>query len=209
MPEVAVDPRLQRTIAAYDAAASSYREAWKDLRPRDAVRRFAATAGRGAVVLDIAAGPGLDLRVLRDAGLSVVAGDAAFEAVRVGRTYFPKGALAQWDFRRLPFADDTFDGVWAPFALAHLPLAQIRPTLTELVRVQRQGPIFCSLREGRSDLEAFEDPPAGTVYANAVSSDELYALLVDAGYQRVEVERRRDVAGRPAVVWLYGFGQLL
>lgn len=203
-----MDPRQQRTIAAYGEVAFDYFEQWKDHRPRDAVKRFAALAGRGAVVCDLACGPGVDLRELRDAGLTVVAGDAAPDAMAVARTYFPKGALARWDYRRLPFADDTFEGVWACAALQHLPLSELRPTLAEVVRVQRRGPIFCAFPEGRCDLVQVDDPPATSVYATAATADELRALLIEAGYQRVEVERRPDLLGRSDTMWLYAFGQL-
>lgn len=203
-----MDPRQQGTIAAYDEAAAAYFERWKDHRPRDAAKRFGALAGRGAVVCDLACGPGVDLRVLRDAGVMVVAGDAAPGAMRVARTYFPKGPLARWDFRRLPFADDTFDGVWACAALEHLPLGELRPVLGEVVRVQRQGPIFCCFREGQCDLQRVDDHPADPVYATAITPDELQALLLDAGYRRVEVERRPDLLGRAEPTWLHAFGQL-
>jgi ubiquinone/menaquinone biosynthesis C-methylase UbiE len=203
-----VDPRQQATIAAYDEAAAAYFERWQDHRPRDAAKRFAALAGRGAVVCDLACGPGVDLRVLRDAGVTVVAGDAAPSAMRLARTYFPKGALAQWDFRRLPVAPASFDGVWACAALEHVPLAELRPTLAEVVRVQRRGPIFCCFREGRCDLQRVEDDPAEPVYATAVTAEELQALLLEAGYRRVEIERRPDLRGRAEPTWLHAFGQL-
>lgn len=202
-----MDPRQQRTIAAYDEAAVDYFERWKEHRPRDAIKRFAALAGRGAVVCDLACGPGVDLRELRDAGLTVVAGDAAGGAMKVARTYFPKHPLAQWDFRRLPFPDDTFDGVWASAALPHLPQAELRAALAEVARVHRRGPVFCSFPEGRSGLERRDDPPAEPVYTTAVTPGELQALLLDAGYRHVEVERRPDLLGRAEPAWLYAFAQ--
>lgn len=202
-----MDQRIADTVAAYDEAADAYQEQMSERRPMDAVRKFAGLAGRGATVLDAASGPVLDVRVLRDAGLTVVAGDRSHASMRIGKVLFPKGALARWDFRRLPFADDTFGGVWAHAALQHLPRAQMRAALAELRRVQRTGPIFLSFREGSGDLEPVEDPPAGTVYATTVSADELKALLLDAGYVEVEVDTRPDLNGRP-VTWLYGYGRL-
>ena len=196
--------RLRRSLEAYDGAAQAYQEHWRQRRPVDAVRTFAARAGRGARVLDVACGPGLDLRLLRDGGLAVVAGDLSHESVRVARTLFPKGAVARWDYRHLPFPDATFDGVWAPAALQHVPRAQVRRVLGEWRRTQRKGPIFVSLREGEGDLEEVDDPPAGTVYATTVSAEELKALLLDAGYVEVEVEQRPDPLDRPDVTWLYG-----
>lgn len=204
-----MDQRTASSISAYDGAASAYMEHWRDHRPLDAVRKFAALAGRGASVLDPACGPALDIRLLRDAGLHVVAGDISPESMRVGKTFFPKGSLARWDLRQLPFADDTFHGVWAPAALQHLPTAEIRPALAELRRVHRTGPIFLTFREGSAELEPFTDQPAGTVYTTTILGDELMALLLAAGYVEVEVESRPDPFGRDGVAWLYGWGRLL
>lgn len=204
----AAEDRIDRTVAAYDAAAVAYQEAWRQRRPLDAIRKFGALAGRGARVLDVACGPALDVRLLRDQGLKIVGGDRAHGCMKLARTLFPKGALAEWDYRRLPFGDAVFDGVWAPAALQHMPKAQIRRTLGEWRRVQRKGPIFVSFREGSSDLAPVEDPPAGTVWATSVTAEQLRALLLDAGYEEVEVESRPDLAGAPDVSWVYGWGRL-
>jgi ubiquinone/menaquinone biosynthesis C-methylase UbiE len=203
-----VDPRIARTVAAYDESAASYQEDWRFRRPLDAVRKFRGLAAPGATVLDVASGPALDVRLLRDAGFKVVAGDISQESMRLGKLMFPKGSLAVWDFLRLPFADGTFGGVWAPAALQHLSRSQIRPALAELRRVHRTGPIFVTFRQGHGDLEEVEDPPAGTVYATTVTPDELKALLLDAGYTEVETELRPDPLERPDVTWVYGWGRL-
>jgi ubiquinone/menaquinone biosynthesis C-methylase UbiE len=204
----ALDQRTAMSIKAYDAVAAEYQELWRDRRPLDAVRKFAGLVGRGGRVLDPACGPVLDVRLLRDAGLHVVAGDRSAESMRVGKTFFPKGSLARWDLRRLPFLDDTFDGIWAPSALQHLPTSEIRPALAELRRVHKRGPIFLTFLEGSGELEPFEDPPAGTVYITSLSADELMALLLAAGYTEVETETRPDPLERSGVTWLYGWGRL-
>lgn len=203
-----MDPRTKASLAAYEKSAVEYQEFWRQRRPLDAVRKFAALAGKGATVLDPAAGPVLDVRLLRDAGLRVVAGDVTHEVMKLGKMLFPKGALARWDLRNLPFLDATFGGVWAPAALQHLPRAEVLPALRELRRVHKQGPIFLSFRQGAGDLEEVEDPPAGTVYATSVSADELKALLLGVGYTEVEVEVRPDPLERREVTWLYGWGRL-
>ena len=203
-----MDPRTQQSIDAYDDAADAYQQTWWRHRPLDAVRRFAGLAGRGARVLDVACGPALDVRVLRDAGLRVVAGDRSTESMRLGAMLFPKKPLAVWDYRNLPFPDATFEGVWAPAALQHLPRAEIRSTLSEFRRVHARGPIFLSFREGSGDLDPVEDPPAGTVYATSVTEAELRALLAEQGYRELEVEQRPDPLERRGVTWLYGWGLL-
>jgi SAM-dependent methyltransferase len=203
-----MDPRAAQSIKAYDASAAAYQEARSEPRLLDAIRQFGALAGRGGAVLDVACGPALDTRLLRDQGLHVVAGDLSWECMRVGKTLHPKGSLARWDYRRLPFVAGTFDGVWAPEALQHLPRSEIRPTLAEWRRVQRRGPIFVTFPEGDAELAPFDDPPAGEVFVTRVSLDELKALLLAAGYEQVEVERRPDLLARPGVAWLHALARL-
>jgi hypothetical protein len=41
-----------------------------------------------------------------------------------------------------------------------------------------------------------------------VLGEELYALLVAAGYDEVEIEARPDPLGRTSVTWVYGWGRL-
>lgn len=203
-----MDPRTEASIAAYDDAAAEYHDFWKEQRPYDAIRRFGRLAGRGALVLDVAAGPALDVRGLRDTGLTVVAGDRSFANMRIGQVLHPKRPIAQWDYRRLPFADDTFEGVWAPAALQHLPRRELRAGFTELRRVQRSGPIFMSFRLGSGDLEPVEDPPAGVVHVTSLQPEEVTALLLDQGYHTIETDERPDPVDRTGVVWLYAWGRL-
>ena len=199
---------MRDSIAAYDEAASDYHAFWKDRRPLDAIRKFGRLAGRGAVVLDVASGPALDVRALRDAGLTVVAGDRSHANMRIGQVLHPKRPIGRWDFRRLPFADGTFGGIWAPAALQHLPRRELRAGLGELRRVHRVGPIFLNFRLGSTDLEPVEDPPAGMVHVTSLLPDEITALLLDQGYAQVETEERPDPLERADVTWLYAWGRL-
>jgi ubiquinone/menaquinone biosynthesis C-methylase UbiE len=200
-----VDDLLKTTVNAYDQCAAEYLEAWKDRRPRDSARTFAQMAGSGALVLDVAGGPGVDVRLLRDVGLRSASGDLSMECMRVARTFFPKGLLARWDYRSLPFADDQFEGIWAPAALQHLPRRAILPAMREFQRVQSGGPIFVTFPEGETDMGMLEDPPAGMVQVTSVTPEELRALLLRMGYVDVEVESRPDPRGIP-LRWSYGFG---
>jgi ubiquinone/menaquinone biosynthesis C-methylase UbiE len=200
-----VDELTAQTVNSYDRCAAEYLESWKDRRPRNSARTFARMAGKDALVLDVAGGPGLDVRLLRDVGLRAASGDLSMECMRVARTFFPKGLLARWDFRHLPFADDAFDGIWAPAALQHLPRTAIIPAMHELQRVQRRGPVFLTFPDGDTDLGTIDDPPAGSVRATSVTPEALRALLLRLGYVDVEVESRPDPRGVP-LRWSYGWG---
>ena len=205
-PRAAADV-MAADLAAYGAAAQAWHDERSEVRPLDAIRRFAAMAGRGARVIDVACGPAVDVRPLRDAGLVVVAGDRSESMMKVGGLMHPKRPLACWDLRRLPFADSAFAGVWAHGALGQLPRRGLRAALRELRRVHAAGPVFVSMRRGDGDLVEVTEEPAGTVHATMVSADELTALLLDQGYVRVEVDERPDPLDASAT-WLYGWGRL-
>lgn len=202
-----MDPRTQEAIEAYGRAAQEYHDLWKELRPLDAIRTFGTLAGRDARVIDVACGPALDVRLLRDQGLAVFAGDRSEELMRIGHVLFPKRPLARWDFRRLPFSDAVFGGVWAAAALQHLPRREMRAALGELRRVHASGPIFVSFREGQSDLAVTDEPGVGTIHVTSVTGDELKTLLLDQGYQQVEIQTRADPLGRSEITWIYGWGR--
>lgn len=199
---------MRADIAAYDEAATEYHAFWKEQRPFDAIRRFGRLAGRGALVLDVAAGPALDVRALRDTGLTVVAGDHSHASMRIGQVLHPKRPIGEWDFRRLPFADATFGGIWAPAALQHLPRRELRAGFGELRRVHDHGPIFVMFRLGSGDLEPVDDPPVGTVHATSLMPEEITALLLEQGYHTIETEERADPLDRPDLTWLYAWGRL-
>ena len=201
-----VDQYSLGSARAYDAVAGDYLNSWVDKRPVGIARRFAAQAGSGAKVLDVACGPGLDVRLLRDMGLTPVCGDLSFGAMQVAQTHHPRGLLACWDFRRLPFADNTFDGIWAPGALHHLPRTAFLPALREWMRVQARGPIVISLPEGDEDLTALEDPPVEEpLRASRCTPEQLQGLLLKLGYVGVEVEVRLDPRGTN-MRWVHAWG---
>lgn len=199
---------MRADITAYDEAAAEYHAFWKEQRPFDAIRRFGRLAGRGALVLDVAAGPALDVRALRDTGVTVVAGDRSHANMRIGQVLHPKRPIGEWDFRRLPFADATFGGIWAPAALQHLARRELRAGFSELRRVHDTGPIFVMFRLGTGDLEPVDDPPVGTVHATSLLPEEVTALLLEQGYHTIETEERQDPLDRPDVTWLYAWGRL-
>jgi len=202
-----VAPMVEGTrasIATYGAAAHATMADRRDARPVESARAFARIAGRDAWVLDAAAGPATDVRLLCDVGLRPVAGDASESAIRACAHLFPKRPLACWDVRNLPFPAATFAGIWAPAALQHLPRQQLRAAFGELRRVHAAGPIMVSFREGGTDLAPVVDHPAGQVYATALQMHELRALLADQGYQKIDVSRHSDSRLR-GVTWVSGW----
>jgi len=96
----------------------------------------------GERVLEVAVGTGLvHARLARRLGTSglLVGVDLAPRMLRVTRRQAPAARLAQADARRLPFADGSFDLVWASYLLDLVPAEEMTPLLSEFRRVLKVG----------------------------------------------------------------------
>lgn len=76
------------------------------------------------------------LKIIANNGFSVI-----------GIDFSPK-----MDMRKLEFADNTFDGIWASASLLHIPKKQIGIVMSELKRVLKpEGVMFIGLKEGKGE----------------------------------------------------------
>ncbi|MBW3619409.1 MAG: class I SAM-dependent methyltransferase [Actinobacteria bacterium] len=152
-------------------------------------RRVTAAAARpaGAVVLDVASGPGnVAIALIARGARRVVALDLSLNMLLEGaRRDYPDVAFVHGDAQRLPFPDGSFDAVTISFGLRNVP--DPRVALEEFARVLRPG--------GRVVIAEFAAPtwpPFRTLYteylmralpevARVVSSDApAYRYLADS-----------------------------
>ncbi len=133
-----MDPQ---TIATYNELAYRYDEQTKkfwEAFPTDFLDQFAAEAH--GKVLNIGSGPGRDAELLRDRRLDVICLDASSVMVQLTRE---RGfSSVQGDLLELPFADATFDGVWAYTSLLHITKTQIDQALDEIKRVLKPASVI-------------------------------------------------------------------
>jgi SAM-dependent methyltransferase len=142
------DPTL-RTRETYDAAAARFLE---NARDRTALvpwlDRLAADLPRGARVLDVGAGPGIDSAELRHRGLRAFSLDFSRGMLLAGAREFP-GPRVQGDGRRLPIASSSVAAVWANASLLHFPPDDFRTALGEIARVlEASGLLYITLKQG-------------------------------------------------------------
>lgn len=175
------------TIAWYDDAAAA-------LGPTDrpasaALLDFMALLPSGAAVLDLGCGSGAATAVLARAGHAVTGLDASAGLLRVARAAAPSARFIQADFAALGdvVPPGSLDGVWANFALLHLPRAQVPAQLGAIARTLRPGGVFhlallLGEGEGHDSL--------GRFYSH-FSAEELHALLQEAGFAPL-AESRSD-----------------
>lgn len=140
------------TGLAYEAHASDYAQARADRsRIQPSIQRFASLLKPSALVLDSGCGPGVDSGSLAQHWLQPVAMDIAQAMALLANRQMP-GSAVRGDSRQLPFATDSFDGVWANLSLLHLPKDQVNEAILEIRRVLRSGGIFfAGLQIGADD----------------------------------------------------------
>lgn len=203
-----LDERTLMSVAAYDEHARAYQESLRLRRPVADVRRFAALARRGDLVLDAGCGPANDLRLLRDAGVHPVGVDLSLGALREARMLLPRHPLVQTPLHDLPFRPRCFGGLWLSGAFTHLPRSAWRPTFAALLEFLDSGPVYLAGYRGNDDLVADEDPVLGTVYNSSVSEAEVTALCRSHGLEDLTVEVRPDPIRDRARPWVVALGVL-
>lgn len=189
---VELDERTVASIAAYDTGARALQQALRRTRPMQDVRRFAALAESGALVLDAGCGPASDLRNLIDAGLRPVGVDLSMGALTEARMLLPRLPLVCAPYDDLPFREGVFTGLWLSAALVHLPRSQWRETFTALRRLLHHGPVYFSCVRGDADLAPVDDPILGRIYRTDASEQEVGALLASHGVGELQVELHPD-----------------
>jgi len=204
---VGLDERTVASVAAYDEHARAYQESLRLKRPVADVRRFAAFARRGDLVLDAGCGPANDLRLLRDAGVHPVGADLSLGALREARMLLPRHPLVRAPLDRLPFRERAFGGLWLSGAFTHLPRSSWRSTFAGLLDLLERGPVYFSCYRGTRDLEPYEDEVLGKVFVSEAVESEVEALLASHGFTDVTVELRPDPILDRRRPWVVALGR--
>jgi SAM-dependent methyltransferase len=102
----------------------------------------------GSIILDIGCGSGRDVNAFNSLGFKSFGFDLSFSLLRLGKRYFGD-ALVQGSLAHLPFACDSFDGVWAIGSYLHVPRHSIMLGLLEARRVLKpKARIMTSMKKG-------------------------------------------------------------
>ncbi len=131
------------TIKWYDQNAEKYLHNPLAGAPSDEIEAFVKLLPKGARVLDVGCGPGIDANTLFSHGLQVTGIDLSGEMVRVAKKSFPRITFIQADMLRLPFEKESFAGLWAHAALVHFEtMTEVLTALKESTRVLTAGGVI-------------------------------------------------------------------
>jgi len=179
----------EKEIAFFDshAAADDYDVFAPEASAR-LVDQFVRLAGlpRGARVADLGCGSGAFTALLRRAGYDSVGLDISGKLVDVGRRKHPDLAFLQGDIERLPFADESLDGVLLSGVVHHFP--DPSRCAAEVFRVLRPGGRFVAFDPNRMNpfMWLYRDPASPFYSSVGVTSNErpVLARAVAAVFER-------------------------
>ena len=126
-------------------------------------------------VLDVGCGIGLVQRLLADLSPRIFGVDVAPETLREAKAESPGGRFVRYDGAGLPFADGSFDLVFAVCVMHHVPPAHWSEFAAELARVARPGGL----------VAIFEHNPLNPLTRVVVNRCELDEHAVLLGPRRV------------------------
>jgi SAM-dependent methyltransferase len=180
---------VRATRDAYDAAARTYTEYFKDALARKPFDRAMLHAFAGLVasvgggrVADLGCGPGMVTSHLRALGMSVLGIDISFSMVSLARKAHPAIPFIGGSMEALPLADATLAGVVACYSIIHALPARLPGLFSEFIRTLRPGGFAMLAFQGTdgptNNVEAFDH---AVTPAYRYSVDHISGLLTRSG----------------------------
>ena len=132
----------------------------------------------GGRVLDLGCGVGHDSLRLKRYQLEVEGLDISEVMLAEAKKLVEGVAFRQGDFRTLPFADASFDGIWANGSLFYLTAEDLQEALAEVYRTLKPGGVFfASYLQGEGEF--FAD----SLYHRRYTLEELRRYYQTAGFK--------------------------
>lgn len=170
------------------------------------IARFNALLPRGGTVLDVGCGSGRASKLLREKGLSVTGIDFSEKMLTLARKRTRGVSFTLMDVRKLAFPDESFDGVWANFAIIHIPKRETVQTLREWNRVLKpDGVLFVTTSAGAHG-EGIQDEwltKGEKMFFHRMSEEALRSYLEKSGFLVQEICSVPDVPENEDVSILY------
>jgi SAM-dependent methyltransferase len=152
--DISIEEALAVTNQTYKMMASSRNMSHANLYFwQDMMCRFSLLNPEGKV-LDLACGAGRDSTLLRRLNYQYLGIDNCLEMLTAARNLDPEADFRQMDMYNLDFADSTFEGIWAPASLLHVPKSKVVSVLKEVKRVLKPDhAAFFAVKEDRIELK--------------------------------------------------------
>lgn len=206
----------QKTIDYYNKHAARYADYVDGFYSTEQVTAFMGLLPAKAKVLDVGSGSGRDVFVMSTAGVEAIGLDISQGMVDYARNKYPDLEFVHGDMLKIPFPEQTFDGIWAHGSLFHLETeVDVITALQEFNRVLKVDGmlhILVKLQKDNDKLKVFLDEKTGDARLyRFFTQDELKRYLTQAGFEIVILdtydENERNPRGRHNVTWLHSLSK--
>ncbi|MCC6710985.1 MAG: class I SAM-dependent methyltransferase [Candidatus Pacebacteria bacterium] len=133
---------FKETLAWYEQNAKTYNQTTAKKPDFFLIDRFLDKITPGGLILDAGCAGGRDCSIFAQKGYSPIGIDAVKAFVAEAKITYPELNFVLGNFTKLPFADNSFAGVWAHASLLHLEtISEVKTALKEFFRVLKSGGI--------------------------------------------------------------------
>lgn len=189
---------VSRTSAVYESDADAFVEKY---RTESIAERFGDEFYanlNGEQILDVGCGPGVDTETFSNDGFEVVGFDLTRSFTETAKEKVPDTSFVRGDMRQLPFADETFDGIWSCASFLHIPREDAPGTLREFNRVLAEdGVVYLSVRHG--EVSGYHTDGR---YFEQYLPEEIRTLLVNEGFSPISIANDVEWVRGKQVGWL-------
>ena len=198
------------TIRWYDANAETYASNIEPYISIALANKFIKLLGKGKKILDAGSAAGRDSHYFFNKGLEVTGVDLSEELIEIARKKCPEIEFIKADFRKLPFEDNFFDGVWAHAALVHMEkIEDIKRALKEFKKVlKKDGILYVYVKTGKKETDIVSDKLSGHKrFFRYYSKEQIEGLIKELNFKIISSEFDKDLAGRIDVQWIAVFAR--
>ena len=201
------DRRKEIVAAGYDHLADTYlewgRKVTHDPRQR-MLAEFMSRLSDGGRVLDLGCGAGLPTTRDLARRFRVVGVDISPVQLELARRNVPTAEFVPGDITEVDFADSTFDGVAAFYAISHVPREEHQRLFTDIFRWLMPGGLFLATL-GASDAPDWTGDWLGEqMFFSSHDADVNRGLLKTAGFELLldEVLQTGEPDGSVSFLWV-------
>ena len=189
-----MDDRIQKVVNQYNKIASSYGKNIQNYYTQEDIDYFAKLLKPQSKVIDIGCAAGRDSRILKDLGFDVIGIDLSEKLLEIAKKNNPDITFIQADFRKIPFPDNTFDGLWASAVFHHLDYKDMVPALWEFKRVLVKNRIlYIRTKEGKGNWKKKEYLAVNEEREfNLLTKEQLEAMVKETGFEILKIETVKD-----------------
>lgn len=158
----------------------------------------------GAKVLDVGCAGGRDTEAFIKARFAVDGIDLSEVFLRQAKNRVPEAIFQIMDARKLTFANESFDAIWANAVLLHILKSDIPKTLAGFNRILRKnGILHVRIKKGEGSSLITDSLSQETQrYFSFFTEDEIQNFLYDAQFHIKLKTLVTDEAKRPGVTWI-------